>query len=77
MTQRDTVDQIFRALVNAPTSTGLTCRTSDVLSACGMLIAAILNNGYTNAAERQVALNCLCRALQHSVNRNQDTIVRH
>jgi hypothetical protein len=60
MTQRngDMVDQLFQRLANAPL--GLDCATSEVLAACGMFVAAILD---TFGEVRQERTDRFCAAL--------------
>ena len=60
------VDRVSKRLVDAPT--GLDCRVTEVLDACGMFVSAILNKYYEDHAERRDGANRFCAALQACVD---------
>ena len=71
MSNGDMVDQVFRRLANAPV--GVDCSVSQVLAACGMLISAILREGYSDPAAEA---DRFCRALLLHINRSNGAIAR-
>ena len=56
------VDQIYRRLVAAPC--GLNCHTTEVLSALGMFVSALLVEGWRNQTDRQNVANRFCEILR-------------
>jgi hypothetical protein len=63
----DMVDQVYLALVNAPT--GLECSINQVLAALGMMASGILSEGFTDPAVRQQRTDAFCKALQVCIHR--------
>ena len=71
-TNRDAmIDRVFERLANAPD--GLDCSVNQVLAGCGMLISAILREGYSNPAAEA---DRFCRALLLHINRSNGAIAR-
>jgi hypothetical protein len=74
MSDRDMVNRVFARLAEAPT--GLDCSINQVLAACGMLVTAILREGFSDPAARQNEADRFSRFLQRCVNPSHDAIAR-
>jgi hypothetical protein len=62
MTNRETIDAIFRKLTDAPI--GVSCTNQQVLAALGMMTYAIMAVAYKDPAARQSEADHFCNTLQ-------------